>query len=49
MSAIFGGFTKDPSLRPSKSWRYAGIAANSIVILNFALAFARIKHLKHSQ
>lgn len=36
--AIYGAFTKDPSLWPSEFWRYAGVAVNVLGILGFMFA-----------
>ena len=47
VSAIYGGYTKDPSLWPSEGWRYAGIVVNGIGVIGFGLALGHIKHLKN--
>ena len=46
VSAIYGGFTKDPSFWPSEVWRYAGIIVNTIGLIGFGLALGYTKQLK---
>lgn len=47
VSAIYGGFTKDPSFWPSEAWRYAGIIVNAIGLVGFGLALGYTKQLKN--
>jgi peptidoglycan/LPS O-acetylase OafA/YrhL len=34
-AAVYGAFTKDPSLWPSETWRWAGILLNGIGSISF--------------
>ena len=47
VSAIYGGFNKDPSFWPSEAWRYAGIIVNAIGLVGFSLALGCAKQLKN--
>jgi len=47
VSALYGGFTKDPSFWPSEVWRYAGIIVNMIGLIGFGLALGYTKQLKN--
>ena len=45
--AIYGAFTKDPSLWPSEFWRYAGVAVNSLGVLGLLFALIGFFKRKH--